>query len=34
MKKFRISLTPFELALWLTSIAVVSITGIAFQSGD
>ena len=34
MKKFRISLTRFELALWLTSIAVVSITGIAFQSGD
>ena len=34
MKKFRISLTRFELALWLTSIAVVSITGIAFQSGN
>jgi nicotinamide mononucleotide transporter PnuC len=34
MKKFRISLTRFELALWLTSIAVVSITGVAFQSGD
>ena len=34
MKKFRISLTRFELALWLTSIAVVALTSIAFQAGD
>lgn len=34
MRRFRISLTRFELTLWLTSIAVVSITGVAFQSGD
>jgi len=33
-ERFRISLTRFELTLWLTSIAVVSITGVAFQSGD
>ena len=34
MRRFRISLTRFELALWLTSIAVVTLTGIVFQSGD
>jgi len=33
-ERFRISLTRFELALWLTSVAVVSISSIVFQSGN
>ncbi len=33
-EKFRVSLTRFELALWLTSVAVVAGTALAFQSGD
>ena len=32
--QFRVSLTRFELALWLTSIAVVAGTALAFQSVD
>ena len=34
LNRFRISLTRFELFLWLTSIAVVAVSYIAFQSGD
>lgn len=33
-ERFRISLTRFEWALWLTSVLVVAGTGIAFQSSD
>ena len=33
-ERFRISLTRFEWALWLTSALVVAGTGIAFQSSD
>lgn len=33
-ERFRVSLTRFELALWLTSVAVVAGTYIGFQSGD
>ena len=32
--QFRVSLTRFELALWLTSIAVVAGTALAFRSVD
>ena len=32
-QRFRISLTPFELALWLTSLIVVAGTYLLFQSG-
>ena len=34
LNRFRISLTRFELFLWLTSMAVVAVSYIAFQSGD
>ena len=34
LNRFRISLTRFELILWLTSMAVVAVSYIAFQSGD
>ena len=34
LNRFRIFLTRFELFLWLTSIAVVAVSYIAFQSGD
>ena len=33
-ERFRISLTRFEWALWLTSVLVVAGTGISFQSSD
>lgn len=33
-ERFRISLTRFELALWLSSILVVVGTSVAFQAGD
>ncbi len=33
-ERFRVSLTRFELALWLSSVAVVAGTYIGFQSGD
>lgn len=33
-ERFHVSLTRFELALWLTSVAVVAGTYIGFQSGD
>lgn len=33
-ERFRISLTRFEWALWLTSVAVVAGTYLGFQSGD
>ena len=34
LNRFRIFLTRFELFLWLTSMAVVAVSYIAFQSGD
>ena len=34
MKHFRISLTRFEIGLWLASVAVVAGTYIGFQAGD
>ena len=34
LNRFRIFLTRFELFLWLTSMAVVVVSYIAFQSGD
>lgn len=33
-ERFRVSLTRFELGLWLTSVAVVAGTYIGFQAGD
>ena len=33
-ERFRVSLTRFELCLWLTSILVVAVTYIGFQAGD
>ena len=33
-ERFRVSLTHFEWALWLSSVIVVAGTGVAFQSSD
>ena len=34
LKRFRVSLTRFEWALWMTSVVVVAGTYIGFQAGD
>ena len=34
MNRFRVSLTRFELTLWLTSLSVVSGTALIFSSVD